>query len=114
MFYDFKDAYTRLDRTNPDTGDIIKYIEEESGSSDEAFRRRSALSFAKDIKAPTLLLHGADDDRSPVDGVRRFAEALERNGTPVILSAYPNTPHSVPIAERDRQTDAFLDRWFKR
>src|SRR5262245_2320678 len=52
-------------------------IEQEAGTSAEAFRARSAIYHVDKIKAPILLLHGAHDERIPVRQAKAFYETLQ-------------------------------------
>lgn len=72
-------------------------IEREAGTSDEAFRARSALHHVDRIKSPILLLHGAEDDRSPVEQAEEFAEKLNSLGVPVVLKIFHRHGHRLPI-----------------
>jgi len=77
--YDLRDAYERSSRGLQQT------IKTESGATDRAFSDRSALHHAQQITAETLLLHGVNDDRAPVDQAERFSAALAEAGAPVSL-----------------------------
>jgi dipeptidyl aminopeptidase/acylaminoacyl peptidase len=52
-------------------------IEREAGTAEEAFRARSAIYHADTRKVPVLLLHGAQDERMPVQQTEAFAERLQ-------------------------------------
>jgi dipeptidyl aminopeptidase/acylaminoacyl peptidase len=77
--------------------------------------RLSPISFAHQVKTPTLILHGADDARVPVSQGRYFARALQHLGVPFELVVYPREGHA--ISERNHQIDllnrtrAWLQRW---
>jgi dipeptidyl aminopeptidase/acylaminoacyl peptidase len=55
---------------------IRRNIEREAGTSDEAFRARSANFKAHLIRCPVLIMHGALDDRFAPEQAERFAQAL--------------------------------------
>ena len=65
-------------------------IEREAGTSAEAFRARSAIYHADKMKAPVLLLHGAQDERIPVQQTEAFTEQLKAHGIDVKLKVFPN------------------------
>jgi dipeptidyl aminopeptidase/acylaminoacyl peptidase len=109
--YDLKDRYERLDRSSPQLAGIAANIEQEAGTSAQAFRARSVLHIVQAIKATTLLLHGANDDRSPLDGTEKFARKLKEGGTRVELKIFPEAGHFIPIADQEQAINAFLDRW---
>jgi dipeptidyl aminopeptidase/acylaminoacyl peptidase len=85
-------------------------IEREAGTSAEAFRARSAFYHADKIKVPVLLLHGAQDERIPVQQTEAFAEKLQANGITVQLKIFPNARHSIPIDEQYREVYPFLEQ----
>lgn len=70
-------------------------IEQEAGTTDEAFAARSALRYADRIEAETLLLHGRHDDRAPVGQAEQLAGALTAAGTPVKLRTF-DCGHQIP------------------
>ena len=51
------------------------------------------VDFAAEVKAPALLLHGADDDEIPVSNARAMEAALKAAGKPVELVVYPGAYH---------------------
>ena len=85
-------------------------IEREAGTSAAAFRARSAIYHADKIKVPMLLLHGAQDERIPVQQAEAFAEQLKAHGINVKLKIFPNTGHGIPIAEQYHEIYPFLEQ----
>jgi len=75
----------------------------------------SPISFAATVTTPTLILHGALDERVPVSQARFFAQALRKHGVPGELVVYPREPHG--IRERNHQLDllrrvrAWVEQW---
>lgn len=59
---------------------------------------KSAVAYAERIWAPYLILHGADDCRTPVEGAVQMYSALRdvHPELPVKLVLYPHTGHSQP------------------
>ena len=102
--YDLKETYGRLARG------MQRNIRREAGTSEEAFRARSAIHYVERIKAPTLILHGEHDDRASADSARRFGAALEVTGTPVRVVVFPGVGHGIPRAQRSAEVDPFLQR----
>lgn len=72
------------------------------------YREQSPISYAHQVKTPTLLLHDVGDARVTITQSYEFYHALKDNGTPVRFFAYPTAGHfpSDPV----RQTDVFR-RW---
>ncbi len=63
-------------------------IEQEAGTSAEAFRARSAIYHVDTIKAPILLLHGANDERIPVRQAEAFYEKHRATGLAVKMKIW--------------------------
>jgi dipeptidyl aminopeptidase/acylaminoacyl peptidase len=85
-------------------------IEREAGTSAEAFRARSAIHHVDKMKVPVLLLHGAQDERIPVQQTEAFAEQLKAHGIDVKLKIFPNARHGIPIDEQYREIYPFLEQ----
>ncbi len=83
-------------------------IQHEAGVSADAFRSRSALQHVDKITAPVLILHGAKDERIPVQQAERFAEALQARGAPVKIVVFPTAGHDIPIEAQYREIPPFL------
>lgn len=60
--------------------------------------RRHPIDVVGDIKQPVLLLHGQNDQLSPVDGMREFAAALTRSGGAVDMHVYPEADHGFAVS----------------
>lgn len=67
----------------------------------EAFRRFSAVDFAKNVTTPLLILHGAADQRVPTYQGREYFEILDARGKKVRMVTYPGSPH-FPILWQQR------------
>ncbi|HPJ01559.1 MAG TPA: S9 family peptidase [Candidatus Limiplasma sp.] len=78
---------------------------------------KSAVSYAENLSAPMLILHGMDDLRCPVEHAHQFYTALRdvHPEIPVKMILYPGCPHDQPrsIAHRIHYYNAILD-WFTR
>lgn len=59
----------------------------------EAYRRASAMTFIKQAKTPTLILHGAADVRVPVSQGQELYMGLKKNNVPVEMVVYPREGH---------------------
>jgi len=88
-------------------------IETEAGTSSNAFRDRSAIYHVDKIRAPILLLHGAQDERIPVKQAKVFAEKLKAQGIPVKLVIFPRTGHAIPNDEQYREIYPFLEEFLR-
>jgi dipeptidyl aminopeptidase/acylaminoacyl peptidase len=83
----------------------------------DRYMSRSPVFYARNIKTPTLILHGEKDFRVPLPQAQELYAALKRNGVPVELIIYPRQGHVVvePKFMRDmmeRNLEWFA-RWMK-
>jgi dipeptidyl aminopeptidase/acylaminoacyl peptidase len=80
----------------------------------ELYAARSPLYHAADVRAPVLLLHGADDAVVPAEQSAAFADALRRAGTPVERHVYDGEGHgwryAATVADELARIEAFLAR----
>ncbi|HVF35177.1 MAG TPA: alpha/beta fold hydrolase [Candidatus Saccharimonadia bacterium] len=93
--------------------DVVRAIRAETDGTPDSLRERSALHVADHIKAETLVLGGAKDDRTDPAGHAKFAEAIERGGGRARAVVYPGHGHSIPVALRNAEVDPFLDAVLK-
>lgn len=66
----------------------------------ELLRELSPLTRVADVRTPTLILHGADDDRCPVGQAEQWLTALRTQGCEVELVLYPGGSHHVVLSGR--------------
>jgi len=100
--YDLRATYSRLEPG------IQQNIDREAGTSEEAYRVRSAIFHVDRIKAPTLVLHGEQDDRASAESAKAFGAALEKTGTPVRVVIFPGVGHGIPPAQQNAEWAPFL------
>ncbi|MEA3008594.1 MAG: hypothetical protein QOJ91_286 [Sphingomonadales bacterium] len=93
---------------SPAARDIEAALIRQTGGGGEALRSRSALLVAGQIKARTLILNGARDDRTDPGQARRLAERLNAGGTYARVHIYPGFGHEIPVAARQAEVDAFI------
>lgn len=86
----------------------------QTGGGSEALRSRSALFSGRRIKASTLILNGAKDDRTDPDQARRLAGEIGAGGEQAQVRIYPEFGHEIPVKARQAETDAFIDTALKR
>jgi dipeptidyl aminopeptidase/acylaminoacyl peptidase len=77
------------------------------------YDQHSAITFAKNVTTPTLILHGEADVRVPTSQSYEFYQALKDLGVPTTFVVYPREPHS--IGERAHQIDIMARalNWYK-
>jgi dipeptidyl aminopeptidase/acylaminoacyl peptidase len=83
----------------------------------EVYLRSSPITYVADAKTPTLILHGASDERVRLGQGKELYHALQALGVPTEMVIYPREPHI--FQERNHQRDvltrvaAWFDRWVK-
>jgi len=79
-----------------------------------AYRERSALTYAARVTTPTLIVHGEQDPCVPVNQAYAFYRALRERGVTTELAVYPREGHG--FRERDHTRDLYerLLRWLDR
>jgi dipeptidyl aminopeptidase/acylaminoacyl peptidase len=83
----------------------------------EEYEKSSPMSFAGNIKTPTLLQHGEADSTNPLLQSYEFYNALRKNNVPVEFAVYPRQGHL--MTEPKFQTDMlsrninWFNRWLK-
>lgn len=93
---------------------IVDSMKVETGGTAEALKARSLLYSAQDIKAETLILNGAKDDRTDPDQARRVAEIINAHGGHARAIVYPEYGHQIPVDVRSKDVDPFVERVLSR
>jgi len=79
------------------TNDLQRVLEGYFGDTPwndlEAYHRASAMTFIKQAKTPTLIMHGAADTRVPVSQGQELYMGLKKNNVPVEMVVYPRENH---------------------
>lgn len=71
------------------------YFGAEPWNDTTEYRKRSAMTFIKNARTPTLILHGQADQRVPIGQAQELYAGLKKNGVPVQLVFYPREPHGL-------------------
>lgn len=83
----------------------------------DIYRSRSPLTFAHRCTTPTLMLHGAEDNRFPITEAEQFFQLLLDIGCTTELVRIPRCSHMGdsygPLSARIGQNEALVD-WFER
>ena len=53
------------------------------------------MTFIKQAKTPTLILHGGSDTRVPPSQAQELYMGLRKNGVPVEMVLFPREPHGL-------------------
>jgi dipeptidyl aminopeptidase/acylaminoacyl peptidase len=64
------------------------------------------------VRAPTLVLHGANDTNCPVIEAEQAVEELKRNGVPVKYVLFPDEGHGWRRTANRVRSTVELVRWF--
>jgi dipeptidyl aminopeptidase/acylaminoacyl peptidase len=80
----------------------------------EMLRRLSPIHRIDRVKAPTIVLHGANDTNVPVVEADQVVESLKKRGVPVEYVLFPDEGHGFrKTPNRIRSTVAIV-RWFEK
>lgn len=77
----------------------------------EKLMRMSPIYYVKNVKTPTMLIHGEEDYRCPIEQAEQFFMALKMNGVPTVLERYPGDSHE--HARRGKPKN-MIDRLYKK
>lgn len=80
-----------------------------------AMHKHSPITYAGNIKTPTLIVHSRDDRRVPLPMGKMFYQALLSRNVPTEMVIYPNEGHGIrqPRHREDvlRRTLAWFEKW---
>jgi dipeptidyl aminopeptidase/acylaminoacyl peptidase len=108
------DMYS-MHSTNDLPTTVENYFGAEPWNDTTEYRKRSAMTFIKNARTPTLILHGQADLRVPVGQAQQLYVGLKKNGVPAQLVFYPREPHGLqePRHQLDkmRRENEWIRRW---
>ena len=61
----------------------------------ERYRRLSPIAWVEGVRAPTLIIHGENDYRTPIGDGEKWFMALRKRGVPTELVRYPRSSHGL-------------------
>jgi dipeptidyl aminopeptidase/acylaminoacyl peptidase len=73
----------------------------------ELYRRLSPISYVESVTAPTLIIMGEEDYRTPISDNEQWFVALKKRKVPVELARYPRSAHGL---SRDGEPWLLVDR----
>ena len=88
---------------------IAESIVAETGGTPDALAARSVLLRARNIKASTLIVSGAKDDRTDPAQAQELANQISLNGGKARAIIYPDFGHQIPVDVRSKDIDPFID-----
>lgn len=90
-FFDMTTQIAKTDTQNWYAGD--DYLAKAIGSDENELRQMSPIYQLDKIKAPMLILHGEEDERTPFKGAKDFVDALKKDGKTFEYHWYPKEGH---------------------
>jgi len=93
------------------------YLLDEMDNNLNLYRKKSPITYAKNIKTPTLVLHSENDYRCPIEQGEQLFSALKRNKVESAMVRFPNEGHELsrsgkPV-HRKQRFDFIID-WHKK
>lgn len=80
----------------------------------DLLRQLSPLSRLERLKAPTLVLHGANDTNVPVVEAEQVVDNLKKRGVPVEYVLFPDEGHGFRKTPNRVRSAVSIVRWFER
>ncbi len=80
----------------------------------ELLRRLSPIHKVDRVRAPTIVLHGANDTNVPVVEAEQVVESLKRRGIPVEYVLFPDEGHGFRKTRNRITSTVSVVRWFAR
>jgi dipeptidyl aminopeptidase/acylaminoacyl peptidase len=80
----------------------------------DLLRQLSPLSKLERVKAPTLVLHGANDTNVPVVEAEQVVDNLKKRGVPVEYVLFPDEGHGFRKIPNRVRSAVSIVRWFER
>jgi dipeptidyl aminopeptidase/acylaminoacyl peptidase len=79
-----------------------------------AFRKNSPIEFVKQVRTPTLILHGEVDPMIPLSQAKEFFRALQHYNVPSELVVYPREGHGLREPVHRLRAYARILHWYDR
>lgn len=81
----------------------------------EIWRRNSPISYVEGVRAPTLVIHGENDFRTPLSEGQMWYSALQKLGVPTEFIIYPRSGHGISepwlAADSQERTRQWMVHW---
>ena len=81
----------------------------------EVWRRNSPISYVENVKAPTLIIHGEQDYRTPLSEAQMWFSALQKMNVPSEFVVYPRSSHGISepwlAADAQERTRQWFVHW---
>ncbi len=104
-FVPFANWFTAFENEDPVLQSIDEWLMGNPTKHSELLRDRSPVFFADQIRAPLLMLGGANDINCPAEEIQQMADAVRQKGGSVEFKIYENEGHE--FARRENEIDAY-------
>jgi dipeptidyl aminopeptidase/acylaminoacyl peptidase len=101
----FVNWFTEIQTTDPAVRQSDLAMMGDPEKNKDLYHERSPIFFVDQIKAPLLLLAGANDPLCPREQSQQVVEAIKKNGGKVELKVYENEGHG--FSRLEDQIDAY-------
>ena len=107
---------TALEGASPElkASDRLEYGDIDNAADRNFFEEISPIRYIDDVRAPVMVVHGANDPRDPVSESDQFVRGIRENGGEVEYLRFPDEGHGVrKLSNRiiaNRRISAFLQR----
>ena len=103
---------TFFENTEPWMAAISKIEYGDPETEAEMLRELSPIHKIDRVKAPTIVLHGANDTNVPVIEAEQVVASLERRGVPVEYVLFPDEGHGFTKTANRIRSEVAIVRWF--
>ena len=93
------------------------YLLDEMDNNINLYRKKSPITYAKNIKTPTLIIHSENDYRCPVEQAEQLFSTLKRNKVESAMVRFPNESHELSRSGKPlhrKQRFDFIVDWHKK
>ena len=104
---------TFFEHTEPWMAAISKVEYGDPATQREMLRALSPIHKLDRVRAPTLVLHGANDTNVPVVEAEQVVAALKRRGVPVEYVLFPDEGHGFRKTANRIRANVAIVRWFE-
>ena len=101
-----------MTHTSDIPGFLPYYFDGELWDRTDVYLKHSAMSAVKNVKTPTLVIHGENDLRVPISQGQELYRALKRLGVPTEMVVYPRTQHGPQEPKFIQDIGERVIKWF--
>ena len=92
------------------------YLLEDMSKNKDFYRQKSPITYASNIKTPTLILHSEEDYRCPVEQAEQLFSNLKKRGIDTAMLRFPGESHELSRSGKPKHRKQRFDhviRWHK-